>query len=194
MIPYIPAKNKGPSRSGPVLLIVIHTMEAPERPKTALNVALWFGGPQAPEASAHYCVDASETIQCVKEDVVAWAAPGANRDGIHIEHAGYASQTSEEWEDDYSKQMLARSAALAADIAKRYQIPVVKLTPEDLANPVASGFCGHVDVTQGRMGGHGHTDPGPSFPWGDYLALVEAALAPTSPPPPPLEPPGENEA
>lgn len=194
MIPFVPAKNQGPTRSGPVLLIVIHTMEAPEKPKTAFNVALWFGGSQAPEASAHYCVDATETIQCVKEDVVAWAAPGANRDGIHIEHAGYASQSPAAWDDDYSQQMLARSAALAADIAKRHGVPVVKLTPEDLKDRAATGFCGHVDVTQGRMGGHGHTDPGPSFPWEQYLAMVEAALAPTSPPPPPSSPEGENEA
>lgn len=185
MIPFVPAKNQGPKRTRPILLIVIHTMEAPEKPHTARNVALWFAGTEAPQASAHYCVDASETVQCVKEDVVAWAAPGANGDGVHIEHAGYASQSAVNWADDYSTQMLQRSAALAADIAKRYGIPVVKLSPEDLQDRTASGFCGHVDVTYGRMAGHGHTDPGPFFPWDTYLAMVEEAMAPTTPPPPP---------
>jgi N-acetyl-anhydromuramyl-L-alanine amidase AmpD len=184
-IPFVQAAHCGPSRKGePIWLIVIHTMEAPEKPRTAHNVAFWFAGPSAPQASAHYCVDSDDTVQCVKEDMVAWGAPGANRHGIHIEHAGYASQTPTDWQDEYSQRMLLRSAALAADIAKRYGIPVVKLSPGDLADPSATGFCGHVDVTVGRNAGHGHTDPGASFPWGQYLDMVRSAMAPTDPPPP----------
>jgi N-acetyl-anhydromuramyl-L-alanine amidase AmpD len=190
VLPFIKARNQGPLRSGiPVRLIVIHTMEAPEKPHTARNVALWFSGPTAPQASAHYCIDANETIQCVKEDVVAWAAPGANRDGIHIEHAGYARQNTADWSDDYSTRMLLRSASLAAEIAKRHNIPVIKLSSEDLKDRAVMGFCGHVDVTLGRMNGKGHTDPGTSFPWDDYLDMVEAAMSPTEPPPP-----GDHEA
>lgn len=183
-LPFVAAKHQGPIRTNPVLLIVVHTMEAPEKPHIAKNVALWFAGTKAPMASAHYCVDADETIQCVKENVVAWAAPGGNRDGVHIEHAGYASQSMVNWGDEYSTRMLARSASLAADIAKRHGIPVVKLEPEDLKDRTVMGFCGHVDLTQGRMGGHGHTDPGPFFPWETYLEMVRSAMASTDPPPP----------
>jgi N-acetyl-anhydromuramyl-L-alanine amidase AmpD len=193
MIPFITAKHQGPTRTGPVLLIVIHTMEAKEKPKTARNVALWFAGPQAPMASAHYCIDADETFQCVKEDVVAWAAPGGNRDGVHLEHAGYASQSAVNWSDEYSMKMLARSAALAAELVKRYDIPIVKLSPEDLKDRAVKGFCGHVDLTQGRMGGHGHTDPGPFFPWDVYLLMVAQSLGDTDPGAPPSEG-GEGEA
>jgi N-acetyl-anhydromuramyl-L-alanine amidase AmpD len=182
-IPFVPAKHQGPDRTSPVLLIVVHTMEAMEKPHTARNVALWFAGQDAPMASAHYCIDADETYQCVKEDVVAWAAPGGNRDGVHLEHAGYASQSTINWSDDYSMRMLARSAALAADIVKRYDIPLVKLTPEDLQDRTVKGFCGHVDLTYGRMQGHGHTDPGPFFPWDTYLDMVRSAMNPTTPPP-----------
>jgi N-acetyl-anhydromuramyl-L-alanine amidase AmpD len=182
MIPFIQAKHCGPDRPGvPIWLIVIHTMEAPEKPRVARNVALWFAGPNAPQASAHYCVDADETIQCVKEDVVAWAAPGGNRNGIHIEHAGYASQSPSDWSDEYSQRMLARSAALCADIAKRYNIPRKKLSPDDLQDPGVSGFCGHVDLTIGRMGGHGHTDPGPDFPWDNFLMMVKSFIDNTDP-------------
>jgi N-acetyl-anhydromuramyl-L-alanine amidase AmpD len=186
-IPFVQAAHCGPARPGvPIWLIVVHTMEAPEKPHTANNVAFWFAGTKAPQASAHYCVDSDDTVQCVKEDVVAWAAPGANKNGIHIEHAGYASQSSSDWQDTYSQKMLLRSAALAADIAKRYGIPVVKLTPEELAkNPEATGFCGHVDVTLGRNNGHGHTDPGASFPWYQYLEMVVNAMTPTDPAPAP---------
>lgn len=181
-IPFVPAKNQGPARpNGAILLIVIHTMEAPEKPHTARNVALWFAGTQAPQASAHYCIDADEIVQCVKEDVVAWAAPGANRYGIHLEHAGYASQNSGDWQDDYSTRMLNRSAALAADIAKRHGIPVAKLSALDLHDPNATGFCGHWDVTVGRNAGKGHTDPGFFFPWDRYLAMVASAINDTDP-------------
>jgi N-acetyl-anhydromuramyl-L-alanine amidase AmpD len=165
-------------------------MEAPEKPHTARNVALWFAGTQAPQASAHYCIDADEIVQCVKEDVVAWAAPGANRYGIHLEHAGYASQNAGDWQDDYSTRMLVRSAALAADIAKRHGVPVRKLTADDLHDPQAQGFCGHLDVTVGRNNGHGHTDPGFFFPWDRYLQMVRDAIHDTDPGPPPE--PDEN--
>jgi N-acetyl-anhydromuramyl-L-alanine amidase AmpD len=182
-IPFVQAAHCGPSRKGdPIWLIVIHTMEAREKPRTAYNVAFWFAGTNAPQASAHYCVDSDDTVQCVKEDVIAWAAPGANRYGIHIEHAGYASQKPIDWQDEYSQKMLHRSAALAAEIAHRYAIPIVKLSPGDLQqDPAATGFCGHVDVTIGRNAGHGHTDPGSSFPWDQYLGMVYAAMAKTDP-------------
>lgn len=181
---FIQAKNCGPARPSVTIdLIVIHTMEAPEKPHTARSVAMWFASAKAPQASAHYCIDADETIQCVKEDVVAWGAPGANRDGIHLEHAGYARQSAVDWSDEFSTRMLERSAALAAELVTRHGIPLVHLDGETLRMPGVRGFCGHVDVTNGRNGGHGHTDPGLSFPWDRYLALVETMLRPTDAPP-----------
>ena len=185
----IQARNCGPRREGQKIdLVVIHTAEAIERRGTARAVARWFAGDQAPQASAHYVCDDAETIQCVPEDVVAWAAPGANRNGIHIEHAGYAKQTAAEWGDDYSIAMLQRSAELTADILHRHSIPLVKLEPGALIDPDARGICGHVDITNARNGGVGHTDPGQHFPWPLYLGLVFAALPvnqDTLPPPPP---------
>jgi len=152
-------------------------MEAPEKPGTARGVAEWFAGPNAPMASAHYCIDAIEVVQSVPENVVAWAAPGANKRGIHLEHAGYASQNPAAWDDDYSNAVLARSAELAADICRRYLIPIVRLGPADLRVGLR-GLCGHVDVTNAFNDGHGHTDPGPAFPWDRYLALIGPPPAP----------------
>lgn len=171
-IPLIHARNAGPSRRGQRIdWLVVHTMETPKKPKTARGVAAWFAGPNAPEASAHYCIDAAEIIQSVPEDVVAWAAPGANRRGIHLEHAGFASQTPAQWDDDYSRAVLLRSAELAADICRRYEIPIIKLDPEDLRAGLR-GLCGHVDITNAFNNGKGHTDPGGSFPWSQYLRLI----------------------
>jgi N-acetyl-anhydromuramyl-L-alanine amidase AmpD len=174
LIPFIQAANftkLWPQKRAVPTLIIVHTMEAPETPHTALNVASWFAGMNAPRASAHYCLDDAATIQCVRESDVAWAAPGANNNGIHLEHAGYAKFGAADWANDYSKAMLERSAQLAAQIMKRYPIPAVHLTVDQL-KAGERGFCGHIDVTNAFCGGKGHTDPGGSYPWDSYLARV----------------------
>lgn len=185
-ITFIQAASCGPARAGAKIdWLVMHTMESQKKPGTAKNVALWFGGKTKtlpPKASAHYCVDGVDIIQCVSESVVAWAAPGANKNGIHIEHAGYAAQTPVEWGDPYSRAVLLLSSKLAADICKRHAIPIVRLSVEEL-KAGHRGLCGHVDITNAFNGGKGHTDPGPSFPWDDYLEMVNrAAIPPTLPP------------
>lgn len=180
-MPFVPARNCGPKRTGQQLdLVVIHTMEAKEAPGTAMAVAKWFAGPDAPQASAHYCVDCFLVVQCVKDDVVAWAAPGANKRGLHIEHAGFAKQTDKEWDDAFSRETLTRSAELAFALATKYDIPIKKLSPDDLRNG-HRGFCGHADVTWGLNAGKGHTDPGPRFPWDRYLDMVRKGMRDTLP-------------
>jgi N-acetyl-anhydromuramyl-L-alanine amidase AmpD len=169
---YTPANRP---HSSPIDVVVIHTMEAPEKPKTARNVAAWFAGSSAPQASAHYCVDDVDVVQCVLECDVAWHAPGANANGIGVEHAGYASQTPDQWADDYSVAVLERSAKLVARLCQRFGIPVARLSVAELAAG-GRGICGHVDVTNAFNGGRGHTDPGDAFPWDRYVGLVGQSL------------------
>lgn len=173
---FIPAKNYTPGNRMQVKHIVIHTMEAPEKPKTAENVAKWFSSPDAPMASAHYCVDDAEVVQCVRDTDIAWHAPGANASGIGVEHAGFAAQTPNEWNDGYSQAVLMNSAKLAALLCARWNIPIRHLSVPELAagNP---GFAGHIDVTNAFNKGKGHTDPGPNFPWQVYLAMVTSEFA-----------------
>lgn len=195
MTDFFQARNFTLAHRSHVRLIVVHTMESPEKPGTARAVAKWFASQAAPKASAHYCVDGVEVVQSVKETDVAWAAPGANRDGIHIEHAGYARQTLADWSDDYSSQMIRISAQLAAEIALRWDIPAKRLTVAEVADGKTRGFCGHADVTAAFKVKGGHTDPGAAFPWGLYIARVAenmdamapepATLADTDPAPPP---------
>jgi N-acetyl-anhydromuramyl-L-alanine amidase AmpD len=175
---FIRAKNFSPGRKAPVSLIVVHTMEVKKIRGAARNIAKWFAGSAAPKASPHFCVDAEEVIQCVPLADAAWCAPGANEDGLHIEHAGYAKQTDAEWADEYNGKMLLLSAQLAAELAQLYSIPVERVLPEQLGagkEGTVRGFCGHIDVTTGRKHGD-HWDPGPHFPWDRYLAEVRAQL------------------
>lgn len=170
---FIQARNFTPVTGQRVIdVIVMHTMEAREKPGTANAVARWFAGADAPRASAHYCIDAEEVISCVHENDVAWAAPGANKNGLQLEHAGFARQRPAEWADEYSQRMLARSARLCAQLCARYAIPVLRISASDLLAR-RRGICGHADVTQAFRKST-HTDPGGHFPWRQFLSLIAA--------------------
>ena len=197
-IPFVQAKNYTKTDVRRIDLIVIHTMEAPEKPGTAMGVAKWFAGPQAPQASAHYCIDNKQVVQCVKEGDVAWCAPGANHDGIHLEHAGYAAQNNAQWHDPYSTAMLDLSAALTASVCKRYGLPVAFVDHEGLLEG-DQGITTHREVTlaciQANKTGMTtspfynkkrpnvplttHTDPGVLFPMREYLDAVKAKMGAT---------------
>lgn len=157
--------------------IVIHTMEAPEASTTAEAVASWGAGPNAPRASWHYAIDDDSTILCVPEKHVAWAAPGLNKRGIQLEHAGYARQSCDEWFDPFSRRMLARSAKLAAAICRRWNIPVRFVDAKGLLRG-ERGITTHYQVTKGPGKGRTtHTDPGRGFPMSTYLDMIQRAMA-----------------
>lgn len=169
-IPFVQARNYTKTRGRTIDLIVIHDMEYPERPNGAEWCAAYFAGKNAPKASAHYYVDNNSVVQGVRDKDVAWAAPGANHDGIQIEHAGYAAQSRAEWLDAYSKAELKRSAKLVAQLCHKYEIPIRRLRPIDLRNG-KRGICGHRDVNA-AFHESDHSDPGPNFPWLVYLGWV----------------------
>jgi len=172
---FIPARHFTPSKRMRVDLVVLHSMESSERLGTAANVAQWFAGPDAPQASAHYCVDQDEVIQCVKEIDVAWHAPGANRTGIGIEHAGRASQTPEQWADEYSAKMLRRSVNLAAGICLRWNIEPTLVGPLGLVKG-HGGITTHAFVTLAFKKST-HTDPGVGFPLEEYINRVARVVS-----------------
>jgi len=168
--PFVQARNYHATRLRPIRAIVLHTMEAAEKPTTAENVAAWFAGPNAPMASAHFCVDADSVVQCVRESDTAFAAPGLNADGLQVELAGYAGQGAAGWADDFSQALLRRAAALVADLCRRHHLPVVVLDAPALLRG-ERGITTHAEVTKAyRLSTH--TDPGPTFPMAAFLDLV----------------------
>jgi N-acetyl-anhydromuramyl-L-alanine amidase AmpD len=145
-------------------------MEAPEKGETAENVARFFQTTANP-ASAHLCIDNNSIVQCVLDNDIAFAAPGANQDGIHLELAGFARQTRSEWLDPYSTLVLENAANAAAQYCLKYNIPVKRLTNEELRLG-QKGIVGHVQVSQ-VFKKSTHTDPGKDFPWDHFIARVE---------------------
>ncbi len=154
-------------------LIVIHSMEAGEASTTAENVAAWGASSSGPRASWHYAIDDNSIVQSVREYHMAWHVPGANRQVIGLDHAGYAPQSEAEWRDQFSSRMLKRSALLSARICKRWDIPVEKLDSTEVKT--GRGFCGHHDVSL-AFGKSDHYDPGPNFPWEKYISMVQEAF------------------
>jgi N-acetyl-anhydromuramyl-L-alanine amidase AmpD len=165
--------TKGP-RKTPINLIVLHTMESQELPGTAKRVALWFAGKNAPDASAHLTIDNKDIVSVVDEQDIAWHAGewGTNQRSLGIELAGKASQTAKDWADAYSTAMLDIAAKQVASWCKKYNIPVVKLTPAQVSGG-GKGICGHIDITNAFKVSGGHTDPGVNFPWDSFIALVK---------------------
>jgi N-acetylmuramoyl-L-alanine amidase len=187
-IPFVQAKFYTATNGRQIDLIVIHDMQAPETGSSAEDCANFFatmpGRTQAQGASAHYCVDADSTVQCVHDMDVAWHAPGANRQGIGIEQPGWANFATNEWLDTYGHAMIQRVAALTRTLCDRYGIPIVFLRAADLSAG-KRGITTHYECSQAWGGDH--WDPGPGYPMLPYfISLVRgapSAVPPSTPRP-----------
>ncbi len=168
--PYVvwrPSPNTN-SRPGGVggdpSIVVIHSCEG-----TYSGCWGWLVN-SASGVSAHYVVNdsGSEVSQLVDENRRAWhvgATYDCNLNGsrlcnlqgnsvnnfsVGIEHAGYASQSS------WSNGLLDASARLTCDITEDHGIPRDSY---------------HI-VSHGRLQPYNRTDPGPNWPWTDYISRV----------------------
>jgi hypothetical protein len=178
---FVQARCFRPVGRAKVDRVHIHTTEGHERPGQARVVATMFHLPTSPQAAAHFVVDSAETIQLVRECDLAWDSGSSSWGGISVEHVGTALQSALEWDDDYSRAVLDRSARLVAGVCKRWSIPVVRLSPTEIAAG-ARGIAGHRDLNLAHKEVGGHVDPGPNFPWAAYLKLVEAYSVSSSSP------------
>lgn len=169
-------------RNDRISLIGIHTMEAPEAGDTAEAVANYF---KTVDASAHWCVDNNSRVRVVEDTDGAWTMPPTNNYSLNVELAGYAGQNPKQWADAYSQAALDIAAVCVAEWCVKYNIPIRHLTAAQIAAK-EKGIAGHIDVNN-VFHGSTHWDPGPDFPWDEFLALVAkhagtVVVPPTHPP------------
>src|SRR5215831_16845366 len=123
-IPFVGARFFHTGRTKPIQLIVMHTMEAPLTPGRARAAAQDFKTTST-QKSAHFCVDQTEIIQCVKIENTAFACINGNANGINIELAAATNDvgkpphivehawTLERWARPDAQEMLDLAAELA---------------------------------------------------------------------------------
>ena len=174
---FVAARWFTPTKGRVIDLIVLHSMEAPEKGTTAEAVANYFRncGPNN-KVSAHYCVDSDSVVQTVHTRDVAYAAPGANHNGVQIELAGYARQSRAEWEDTFSTAMLRQAAGLVAQLSDAHGVPVRFRSALDLRRGGSEmrGITTHNEVSK-AFRKTDHYDPGPNFPMDKFISWVNEA-------------------
>lgn len=166
-----PNYNDRPSgETGRVQMVVVHSCEG-----AYAGCWSWLASPQS-GVSAHYVVreDGGEITQLVPESKRAWhiaARYDCTLNGSHacgtlndvqsnhftvgVEHAGFASQTS------WPAAQVDASARLVCDVTKRHAIPRDRF---------------HV-VSHAQLQPYNRTDPGPNWPWTDYLNRIDSHCA-----------------
>jgi N-acetyl-anhydromuramyl-L-alanine amidase AmpD len=153
---------------------VIHCTVSPLVPGAARAVAEWFRNEDA-RGSAHYVVDARETLQVVYDDRIAWHAP-PNEGSIGVELCDallsreWDRVNAGRWKDADHRRMLRRAARLVARLCLAYDVPIERLDGVDL-RAGRRGITGHADVAA-AWNQSTHWDPGPAFPWARFIRQV----------------------
>lgn len=169
--PYLgPAAHTSSGDNKPIHRIVIHCTVSPCERGGARDIASYFRSPRA-GGSAQYVADPGESVQVVKDSVIAWHAP-PNPHSIGYELCDPMAGPASRWDDQDHRSMLLIAARDVAQLCLAYGVPVRRLSAADLKAGL-EGICGHVDVSQAFRQST-HWDPGPDFPWKRFMRQVEA--------------------
>lgn len=176
-------KKYYPSRKGGVKYIVIHSaenlpdIEGPDQ--GAEGIARYLAGTPR-DASYHEIVDTDSFVRLLPDDYTAWHARGYNANGFGLSLATQAAK----WNAlpaEYRERLYRAGAARARRAAIALGVPLQKTTPGGPA-----GFLGHGEVDPTRR-----SDPGKTFDWAYFMALVnEVQTVPHQPTP--VTPPKPN--
>lgn len=176
------AYRKSSGSNLPVVRIVIHaTCGRRGYPResaagVARQTAQYFQSSSA-GGSAHYVCDIDREEHTLPDDAIAWHAP-PNQHSIGIEicadggapYGTFRPYTREQWLSPKVWPAVERAARRARELCKRHGIPLQRLTVAQVRAGKA-GICGHADVSA-AFGQSDHTDPGPAFPWAEFMAAV----------------------
>jgi hypothetical protein len=167
---FIQATNytwTNPQKPRTCSLLVVHSMEAADKPTTAEGVSAWFAKPNPPQgqprdkvkncpaASAHACVDTDSIVACVMPKDIAWACSASNWCSYNVELAGFAHQSRAEWLSEPNRAMLGLAAGHLALAATFFGIPVVLLDEEQVAECLRDSA-----IRQGKHAGTVSGNPG----------------------------------
>ena len=167
----IPAKWFHVGRTKPIRLIVVHCTVSGESGTGAEAVARYFARGDR-RASAHRVADNNSTVICVRDEDTAFAAAGANSDGIHMELVGMPDQSEAQWLDGFSKAMLFQAGLSIREWSREYGVPLRWLTVAQVRDGRTKGLCTHGDVSLAFPDvSTGHYDPGPHFPKTEALEI-----------------------
>jgi hypothetical protein len=171
---FFPARDFKKGRSGVIRVVVIHDAECAETAHAAEDLGNYGEHPDYP-SSWHISCDSDSCERSVHDEDTAYAAPPLNPVALHIELAGYGAQTPQQWCDTFSSAVLDNAASLVAQWCKKYSIPVVHLTNQQLEQG-AKGIVGHYQVSAVYKKSD-HVDPGVNFPWDAFIHRVQSAYA-----------------
>lgn len=157
---YTAVHTSGARKPSDIKWVVIHSTEG----DTAQGAAAWFENPLS-GGSANLVVDDFHCYRTVPDLVVPWAAPPLNTQGFHIEIAGYARWSRQQWLVRPTR--LHRAAYKAALRCKRYGIPVRQVGWLGLKLG-RQGICSHNAVSKAWHLSD-HHDPGDGFPWREFI-------------------------
>lgn len=148
-----------PHRTQPIRGIVLHTAESVDAEQAAEDLA----AATVPSA-AHAVVDTEAIVALLPDEATALHAAGANSASLGIEFAYPSGQWGQRPADE--QMLLARAAAWCGLRARKYAIPVRRVTVEEWEAGMP-GFISHAELDPAHR-----TDPGPDFPWDRFLALT----------------------
>lgn len=158
-------------------LIVIHTNEGPEGPRSAEDLAAYLNSLHARDSPGYHKVgDENSSVMMASDGERVNGAGGVNARAWHYCITGYAGQDASQWNDPASLAAIRLAALEAHSACGRLTVPVTRIL-----NPTNQrGVCGHGDVSRYYDASMGHTDPGTAFPWDKFMRLMGGEIIPDS--------------
>lgn len=171
MTGFVQARWYTPGRIAGVDLLVLHSTEGYVGHVDALAHD-FATRPSSSKASSHSGVDDFRLMDFVRFDDTAYAAPGANADGEHLEMCAMAAWTRAEWLEHPG--LLERTARWLAHRCAARRIPARFLDAADLRAD-RRGITTHREVSE-AFGLTDHRDPGVHFPMDHVLRRTREHL------------------